>query len=100
MSPGVVVAVIVGVFFVIGVTVGIIAVIALSTVRRDRAGLAAQEHREALIRLSGPGQPAGPPEEPDDYDTGASGVPGHWDGVVPDGSAADRPHWPGDEDSS
>jgi hypothetical protein len=36
VSAGVVVVLVVGLFFVIGITVGVIAVIALSAVRRDR----------------------------------------------------------------
>jgi len=89
MSPGDIVALIVALFFVIGVIVGIIAVIALSSIRRDRARTGRSAEPSVL-------------EEADeaDYDTGASGVAGHWDGITSDGPAAnDRPHWPGGTDA-
>ncbi|HEX6525038.1 MAG TPA: hypothetical protein VF070_34295 [Streptosporangiaceae bacterium] len=80
MSPGTVVALIFLVIFIIGVAVGVIAVIALSALRADR-------RRAMLMDMSGP-------EEPSDFDeddiTGPSGVPGHWDDVV----SGDRPRWP------
>lgn len=86
MSPGDIVALIVGLFFAIGVIVGIIAVIALSAIRRDRA-------------LSTRGSDPSVLQEADEagYTTGASGVAGHWDGITTDGPRSeDWPHWPGD----
>jgi hypothetical protein len=82
MSPGDIVALILVLFFVIGVIVGCIAVVALSAIRRDRAR-ASWKSEEA--------------DEPDDYRTGAAGVAGHWDGIASDGgTSSDRPRWPGD----
>jgi MFS superfamily sulfate permease-like transporter len=53
VSAGVVVVLVVGLFFIIGITVGVIVVIALSAVRRDRR-----------TDLMGPGEPAGQPPTP------------------------------------
>jgi hypothetical protein len=111
VSPAVIVAVIVGLFFVIGVTVGIIAVVALSAVRRERGELGGGQGPDPLGGpLVDPNDPNDPnelndsidPENPDDaagYGTGASGVAGHWDGVISDGGTAERPRWPGDQDA-
>ncbi|HZR53326.1 MAG TPA: hypothetical protein VFB06_27915 [Streptosporangiaceae bacterium] len=88
MSPGDIVALIVGLFFAVGVIVGIIAVIALSAIRRDRA-LSARGSDPSVLREA---DEAG-------YHTGASGVAGHWDGITTDGPAStDRSRWPGDTD--
>jgi hypothetical protein len=72
MSGGAVVAIVVVLFFAIGVTVGVIAMIALSTVRRER----------------GLGEPG---DETAGIATGASGIPGHWEGGLADEPAS----WPG-----
>jgi hypothetical protein len=90
MSPGDIVALIVVLFFVIGVIVGGITVVALSAVRRDRM-LVSNKPDPSVLQEADDG--------PDDYRTGAAGVAGHWDGITSDGTAAsDRPHWPGDTD--
>jgi hypothetical protein len=62
--------------FIIGVVVGIIAIIALGTMRKDQ-----------------------PDPEHDlwpERDHGASGIPGHWDGGL---LTDERPHWPEASDS-
>ena len=70
------VVIIVGLFFIIGITVGIIAVIALSALRADRWG----------GPDSWPGcEPGGSDEQPPDTD---------WGSTVPDNG----PRWPGDAD--
>jgi hypothetical protein len=92
MNPDVIVALIVALFFAIGVTVGIIAVIALAAVRRER-----QIAAGTLDELGNRNDP-NILDEPDDdagYHSGASGIPGHWDNVT----SEDRPHWPGDTDN-
>jgi len=70
------VVVIVGLFFIIGITVGVIAVVAMAAVRSDRSG-----------RLSGPPEsgPDGPGRQP----------PGPG---LEDLELDDRPRWPGDAD--
>jgi hypothetical protein len=79
VSGGAVVAIVVALFFVIGVTVGVIAVIALSAVRREREHLVRDEtDNETAASI-----------------LGASGIPGHWDGAPSD----DRPPRPGDADN-
>jgi hypothetical protein len=60
------VAVIVGIFFIIGITVGVIAVIAMSALRRDR--------RDGPDDWPGRG-PDGPDDQPPDLD---------WDGTSSD----------------
>ena len=76
---------IVGAFFLMGITVGIIAVVAMSAVRADRAyranrpSPAGQFKRPAGVRASGPVGAARP----------------DWDDAGPD----DHPHWPGDSDN-
>ena len=67
---------IVSAFFIIGITVGIIAVFAMSALRADRLGRP-QEY--------GPGAFNEPP--PDSYSD--------WDDAGPD----DHPRWPGDADN-
>ena len=81
-----VVAIVFAVMFIIGILVGIITVIALSAVRRDR--------RDALTELARQDEFADIDDPESNY--GASGVPGHWDGVIPD----DAPHWPGTLDDA
>jgi len=73
MSPGAVVAIVFVVIFIIGVGVGVIAVIALSALRAER-------NTSSKAR------------DPAELSRGATGVPGHWDGMNSD----DRPRWPGD----
>jgi len=73
MSPGAVVAIVFVVIFIIGVGVGVIAVIALSALRAER--------NDELTS-----------SDPADLGRGATGVPGHWDGMISD----DRSPWPGD----
>jgi hypothetical protein len=90
MSPGDIVALIIVLFFVIGVIVGCIAVVALSAIRRDRA-LASGKSDPSVLQDG---------DDPDDYRTGAAGVAGHWDGITSDGTTPnDRPRWPGDTDT-
>jgi hypothetical protein len=67
---------ILGVFFVIGIVVGIIAVIALSVLRRERRGN------------------QGGNADPVDGDVPGPSGPG-WDGPGP----RQHPHWPGDADN-
>ena len=87
MSPGDIVALIIVLFFVIGVLVGCITVVALSAIRRDR-GLPSGKSDPSVRQDA---------DDPDDYRTGAAGVAGHWDGITSDGTTSnDRPHWPGD----
>jgi hypothetical protein len=74
MSPGAVVAIIFVVIFIIGIGVGVIAVIALSALRAER--------NDELTT----GDPA-------ELSRGATGVPGHWDGMNSDD---DRSRWPGE----
>jgi hypothetical protein len=73
MSPGAVVAIVFVVIFIIGVGVGVIAVIALSALRAER-------NTNSTAR------------DPAELSRGATGVPGHWDGMISD----DRSPWPGD----
>jgi hypothetical protein len=70
------VVVIVGVFFIIGITVGIIAVVAFSVLRTARGSRLDQPLEYE------PGRPDQQATDPE------------WDGLVPD----DRPRWPGDAD--
>jgi hypothetical protein len=92
MSPGTVVALIFLVIFIIGVAVGVVAVIALSALRADRRYPLSGQRLTALRDMR-------EPDELSDLDeddiTGPSGVPGHWDDV----SSADRPRWPRRDDS-
>lgn len=105
MSPGGIVALVVGLFFVIGIIVGVITVIALSVIRHDRA-LGNQGYQRTWIsRRSEPSILDEADEVADDIQTGASGVAGHWDGIngindtTTDGASSDdRPRWPGDTD--
>lgn len=92
MSAGAIVAIVFVVIFVIGVIVGIVVVVALSAVRREQRlqGRPAREwHNPA--RINDPSAL----DEPEDEITGATGVPGHWDGV----RGGERPRWPGDTDN-
>jgi hypothetical protein len=61
-------------------------VIALSAIRRERRatlmGLDSQDELEDIDAREG--------------NYGASGIPGHWDGVIPN----DGPHWPGTLDDA
>lgn len=91
MSPGDIVALVIVLFFVIGIIVGFIAVIALSAIRRDR------ELSDRNSRRSDPAVLREADDETDDYRTGASGVAGHWDGTTP---SDERPRWPGDTDDT
>jgi hypothetical protein len=71
---------IVGAFFIIGILVGIIAVVAMSVLRAERHGA------------------PGDPEDPPDYEARGPGEPPPglpWDGTGPDG----HPHWPPDADN-
>jgi heme/copper-type cytochrome/quinol oxidase subunit 2 len=75
---------IVSAFFIIGITVGVIVVVAISALRADRRG-------------GGPAQPAryGPRmEHRPPEDGGAWHVPG-WDAAGP----GDQRRWPGDNDN-
>jgi hypothetical protein len=71
------VLVVVGLFFIIGITVGIVAVVAVANLRSDRRG-----------GLDSPpaDEPGGPGQQPPD--------PGYLDA-----ESDDRPRWPGDADS-
>lgn len=73
MNPGVAVELIVGIFFLIGIVVGVIAVIALSAIRKDR-------YRPPGGAAAPPEDGPGGPDEPPDLT---------WD------DADDRPRWPG-----
>lgn len=90
MSPGDIVALVIVLFFVIGIIVGFIAVIALSAIRRDRV-LTRRRLDPSILDEADEADETD--DETDDYRTGASGVAGHWDGIKP---SNDRPHWPGD----
>lgn len=108
MSGAAVVAIVVTLFFIIGITVGITAVIALSTLRKERAGV--RHPVSARSRRDAPADPAFPDETVDDIDdqeATVSGVPGHWDGYTNDRSATedlpssnDRNWWKDDTESS
>jgi len=74
------VVIIVSTFFIIGITVGIITVFAMSALRADRRDRVKYGPR-LEYRPRGPGE-----QQPD---------PG-WDDIVPDD---DQPHWPGDADN-
>jgi hypothetical protein len=81
MSTATVVAIVFVAMFIIGIVVGIIVVIALSAVRRDRRyALTERARQDGLEDYDAP-----------EYTYGASGVPGHWDGINPDAI----PYWPG-----
>lgn len=82
MSAEVVVAVVFVIIFVIGVTVGFISVIALSSVRADK--------RTELRKPRGPRGPVELEDPGEDEVTGVSGTPGHWDGAT----SEDGPRWP------
>jgi hypothetical protein len=73
MSPGIAVELIVGIFFLIGIAVGVIAVIALSAIRKDKGR---PPGGGAAPAQDGPGEPDEPPDLA-------------WD------DADDRPRWPG-----
>jgi hypothetical protein len=83
MSAVAVVAIVFVIIFIIGVTVGYIVVIALSALRADRKAV-----------QGGPAVLDEPEDEDTDRNSGASGIPGHWDSVT----SEDRPRWPGDTD--
>ncbi len=113
MTGGVVVAIFVTLFFVIGITVGVITVIALSALRQDRRG-----PRRLARSRSGPGSLIGSrsgldaldePEDDPDTDTDiddqapqVSGVPGRWDGSIEDGTIEKPglPWWRDDTESN
>lgn len=73
MNPGVAVELIVGIFFLIGIAVGVIAVIALSAIRKGR-------HQPPGASGAPVEGAPGDPDEPPDLT---------WD------DADDRPRWPG-----
>jgi hypothetical protein len=83
MNAEAVVAIVFVVMFFVGIVVGIIVVIALSAVRRDQ-----RDQRDTLAELARQDKFA----DIDDTECncGASGIPGRWEGVIPDGG----PHWP------
>ena len=88
MSAELIAAVLFIIIFGIGVTVGFISVIALSSVRADKRPEQRGPRRPREIRETRePGELADPG---DDEVTGASGTPGHWDGTITD----DGPRWP------
>lgn len=102
MSADAVVAIIFVVIFIIGVTVGYIVVIALSAVRADRKAVQGPPGEPGSTRrprfpgiLNDPAVLDEPDDENPERNSGASGIPGHWDSVTSD----DRPRWPGDADS-
>lgn len=102
MSGTAVVAIVVTLFFVIGITVGVITVVALSAFRKERAG--SRQPASARFRGNAPTGPAGlgasEEDDIDDQDATVSGVPGHWDGAVKDRTPDNRPWWTDDSDSS
>ncbi len=77
MSAGVEVALVIGLIFIIGITVGVIAVIALSAVSRHRR-----------TDLTGPGQVAD--QQLIEHGQRSLGIPGHWDHTVPE----EHQRWP------
>jgi hypothetical protein len=113
MSGGVVVAIFVTLFFVIGITVGIITVIALSALRQDRRGPrrlgrprsgpgSLVSSRSGLDALDGPEGDMDDDIDIDDQAPQVSGVPGHWDGSIEDGTIEKRglPWWRDDTESN
>jgi hypothetical protein len=111
MSGGAVVAIVVTLFFIIGITVGIITVVALSTLRKERVGV--RPPVSARFRRDAPADPAvpdDPEDDVDDQDAAVSGVPGHWDGSTNDSSTtgnttedpspANNRHWWQDDTES
>lgn len=107
MSGAAVVAIVVTLFFLIGITVGIITVVALSTLRKERAGV--RHLVSARFRRDASAEPAVPDEIEDDIDdqeATVSGVPGHWDGYTNDSNTTEDPsssndhHWWKDDTES
>jgi hypothetical protein len=92
VSAAEVVAVVFVIIFVIGVVVGFITVVALSAVRKDQHGIERRpdmQHEGSWPTGSDDDEGADEEDDPD-RPTGASGVPGHWDGMNP----GDQPRWP------
>ncbi len=103
MSGGAVVAIVVMLFFVIGITVGFITVVALSALRREQRG-----QRRLISPRYGPDVLDEPGNDIDDQDPGVSGVPGHWDVSAKDNNtptegpatANNQPWWHDDSENS
>ena len=100
MSGGTILLIVLTLFFIIGVTVGIITVVAISTLRKEKERVGLPRSSARPNRNVSP-DPAGTENGIDDQDPGVSGVPGHWDGPTEDpGTSDNRPWWDDDSESS
>lgn len=101
MSGGTILLIVLTLFFIIGVTVGIITVVAISTLRKEKERARVPLPSSARSNRNVSQDPAGPEDGIDDQDPGVSGVPGHWDGPTEDpGTSGNRHWWDDDSESS